>query len=200
MQLPQLALFCHCSFIHTLSKTNNCKDRRIDKIQITRSDPFTDHYIHLGIPQHAITPPYTPMIIKESKSSIIDHQTIRRTCNLELGPLTLVFGRVFESAKWELQGAGNRRLGVKRICFASTVAGVWQIALELWRWYSQKPALRSYELTVGGSFIYSPPPGGLEKCRVRTLALPPITPNAYSDPILLRIATPEPRHRSGKHY
>ena len=73
MQLLQLALFCHCSFIRTLSKANNGKDRRIVKIRITRSDPFTDHHTHLGIPQHAITPPYTPIIIKESKSSIIDY-------------------------------------------------------------------------------------------------------------------------------
>jgi len=57
---------------------------------------------------------------------------------------------------WESQGAGNRRLGVGRICFCWVVTGVRQIALELWRWYSQKPALRSNEITAGGSFVHSP--------------------------------------------
>ena len=37
-----------------------------------RSDPFTDHHTHLGIPTPSITPPYTPMITKAAKSSIID--------------------------------------------------------------------------------------------------------------------------------
>jgi len=32
--------------------------------------------------------------------------------------------------------------------------GVWQIALKLWRWYSQKPALPSNELTAGRSIVY----------------------------------------------
>ena len=80
-------------------------------------------------------------------------------------------------------------MGVGRICFCWIVTGVQQITLELWRWYSQGQRCKAMKLPRVGpwSILH---PGGLEKCRAQILALPPITPHPYSDPILLGIATP----------